>query len=67
MELQERVAVPDPAMVDGVIVPHVKPAGTVRVRDTLPAKPLRPVTVIVDVADDPTVTAAGEFAVIVKS
>jgi len=39
----------------------------VSVRLTVPVKPFTAETVIVDVADVPTVTAAGEVAVIVKS
>jgi len=42
-------------------------AGTVSVRETIPVKPLTAATVIVDVAEVPTVTAAGEVADIVKS
>lgn len=49
------------------MAPQVNPAGTVSVRETTPAKPLRPVIVIVEVAEVPTVTAAGEDAAIVKS
>jgi len=37
------------------------------VNETVPVKPLTAATVIVDVADVPTVTAAGEVAEIVKS
>jgi len=39
----------------------------VSVRLTVPVKPFTAETVMVDVADVPTVTAAGEVAVIVKS
>jgi hypothetical protein len=41
-------------------------AGTVSVRLTVPVNPFSAVTVIVEVAEVPTVTAAGEVAVIVK-
>ena len=51
----------------GLIAPQVKLAGTVSVRLTVPVNPLTAATVIVDVADVPTVTAAGEVAEIVKS
>ncbi len=51
----------------GVIAPQVRLAGTVSVRATVPVNPLIAETVIVDVADVPTVTAAGEVAVIEKS
>ena len=37
------------------------------VKDTVPVKPLTAATVIVEVAEVPTVTAAGEVAAIVKS
>lgn len=65
--LQETVAVPEPVTLLGVIAPQVKPDGTVSVRLTVPLKPPRAVTVIVDVAEVPTVTAAGDDAVIEKS
>ena len=66
-ELHETVAVPDPVTLVGVIAPQVRPVAGVSVRLTTPAKPLRAVTVIVDVADWPAFTAAGEDAAIVKS
>ena len=65
--LHDAVAVPAPVTVPGVIVPQVNPAGTVSVRVTTPAKPLTAVIVVVDVADRPTLTAAGEDAATVKS
>ena len=67
VELHATVAVPEFAMLDGVMAPHVKLAGTVSVRLTVPVKPLTAVTVIVDVALVPTGTAAGDVAAIVKS
>ena len=42
-------------------------AGTVSVRLTVPVNPLTADTVIVEVADTPALTAAGEVAEIVKS
>jgi hypothetical protein len=51
----------------GVIAPQVRFAGTVSVKDTVPVKPLTAATVMVEVAEVPTVTAAGEVAEIVKS
>jgi len=63
----ETVAVPEPVTEPGVIAPQVSPAGTVSVRVTTPAKLFNPVTVMVEVADWPTLAAAGEEAVIVKS
>ena len=61
------VAVPDPVTLVGVIAPHVRPAAGVSVRLTTPANPLSAVTVIVEVAEDPAFTAAGEDAATVKS
>ena len=65
--MQDSVAVPEPLRVLGVIVPQVSPVGTVSVRATAPAKPACEVTVIVDEADEPVFTAAGDVAEIVKS
>ena len=67
VELQETVAVPEPVTLVGVIAPQVRPAGGESVRLTTPANPPVPVTVIVEVADCPALTAAGEEAEIVKS
>ena len=69
LELQLRVAVAVGGTVtlDGVMAPHVKPAGTVSVRLTVPLKAPTAVTVMVDDADVPTATEAGEVAAIVKS
>ncbi len=49
------------------MAPQLKLAGTVSVSETTPANPLTAVTVIVEVADTPAFTAAGEDAAIVKS
>ena len=67
VELQETVAVPEPVTLVGVIAPQVRLAGTVSVRLTTPAKPLIAVTVMVEVAETPALTAAGLDAAIVKS
>ncbi len=67
LEVQVRVAVPEPVTEPGVIAPQLRLAGTVSVRVTTPEKPFNAVIVIVDVAELPTVTAAGELAVIEKS
>lgn len=67
LDVHETVAVPEPVMLAGVIVPQVNPAGTIWVSETVPAKPFRAVMVMVDVANVLTVTAAGEVAEIVKS
>jgi len=61
------VAVPEPVTLVGEIAPQVRLAGTVSVRLTMPANPLTALTVIVDVAETPALTAAGEVAAIVKS
>ena len=50
-----------------MIAPQVRLAGTVSVSDTVPVNPFTAATVMVEVADVPTVTAAGEVAAIVKS
>ena len=67
VELQETVAVPEPVTLVGLMVPQVRLAGTVSVRLTIPANPLTALTVMVDVAETPALTAAGEVAAIVKS
>jgi len=67
VELHDTVAVPEPVTLRGVIAPQVKLAGTVSVRLTVPVNPLTADTVMVDVAEVPAWTAAGEVADIVKS
>jgi len=67
VELHATVAVPELVMLVGVIAPQVRLAGTVSVSDTVPVNPLMAVTVIVEVAEVPAVTAAGEVAAILKS
>jgi hypothetical protein len=67
VELQDTVAVPEPVTLVGEIAPQVRLAGTVSVRLTVPVNPLTAVTVIVEVAETPALTAAGEVAAIVKS
>jgi len=66
VELQLTVAVPELVTLLGVIAPQVRFAGTVSVRLTVPVKPLTAVTVIIDVAEVPAWTAAGEVADIVN-
>ncbi len=52
----------------GLIAVQVSPVGSgVSDRETVPAKPLTAVTVIVEAAVEPATTAPGEVAVIVKS
>src|SRR5207253_1743736 len=67
LELHETVAVPELVTLLGVIAPQVRPDGTVSVNVTVPVNPLTADTVMVDVAELPTDTAAGEVAVILKS
>ncbi len=67
VELQATVAVPEFVTLVGDIAPQLKLAGTVSVRLTIPVNPFNAETVIVEVADVPTVTAAGEVALILKS
>src|SRR5438105_498378 len=67
VELHETVAVPELVTLVGVIAPQVRFAGTVSVRLTVPVNPLTAETVIVEVAEVPVWTAAGEVAAIVKS
>jgi hypothetical protein len=59
--------VPEPVTLVGEIAPQVRFTGTVSVNETTPAKPLTAVTVMVDVAETPALTAAGEDALMVKS
>ncbi len=54
-------------MLFGVIAPQVRFAGTVSVRAMVPVKPFTAVTVIVEVAETPVLTAAGDVAAMVKS
>ena len=51
----------------GVIAPQTRFAGTVSVRVTVPVNPLIAETVIVEVAEVPAWTAAGEVAATLKS
>ena len=51
----------------GEIAPQVRPVGTVSVSATVPVNPFKAVTVIVDVAEVPITTAAGDVALILKS
>jgi hypothetical protein len=67
VELQDTVAVPELVTLVGVIAPQVRLAGTVSVRLTVPVKPFKAATVIVEVAETPAFTAAGEVAVMLKS
>jgi hypothetical protein len=64
-ELHDRVVVPEPVTLLGPIAPHVRPAGTVSVRPTMPANPFCPVTVMVEVIEALRVPE-GEVAARVK-
>ena len=64
--LHETVAVPLPVMLLGDIAPQVSPDCGLSVSETVPVKWFWDVMVIVDVAEDPALTAAGDVAVIVK-
>ena len=65
--MHDRVALPEPVTLVGLIAPQVRPDGTVSVRDTIPVNPFRAVTVMVEVAEVFTKTGAGEEALMVKS
>ena len=65
--LQDTVALPDPVMLLGVIVPQVRPGGTASVRLTVPAKWLKLLIVIVDVVAEPALRGEGEDEAIPKS
>ena len=54
-------------MLVGLIASQARLVGTVSVSETVPVKPLRAVRVIVEVAEMPALTAAGEVADVVKS
>ena len=68
LDLQDRVAVPDPVTLEGDSE-QTSGAGAVTVSATVPEKPLRPVTVIVEdaVVVPSAGAAAGADALIVKS
>ena len=65
--VHETVAVPAPVTLFGVIAPHVRLAGGLSVRATTPVKPLTAAIVIVEEAEVPTGTDAGDDVEIVKS
>lgn len=67
VELHATVAVPEFVTLAGVIAPQLRLVGMVSVRVTVPVNPLIARTVIVEVADVPTVTAAGDVAETEKS
>ena len=65
--LHDTVAVPDPVMLVGVIAPQTRPDDGVSVRETTPLKLFIPVTVIVEMAEVPALTGAGDEADVLKS
>ncbi len=65
--LQDTVAVPDVDRLFGLMAEQVRPDGGLSVSDTVPVKPFWAVTAMVEVADVPWFTGAGEEDVIVKS
>jgi len=65
--VQDTVAVPDPVMLPGEMVPQVRPDGTVLVRLTTPAKWLMELIVMVESTEEPALAGAGEDAAIPKS
>src|SRR5438105_11052997 len=69
VELHETVAVAVGGTVTllGVIAPHERLVGTVSVRVTVPEKVPIAATVMVEVADVPAMTAAGEVAAMLRS
>ena len=67
MEVHETVAEPDPVMVRGIIVPQVKPAGTLFARLTTPLNAFSAVIVIVGTEDCPESTGDDWETVIEKS
>jgi hypothetical protein len=63
----ETVALPEPVTLLGVIESQTRPEGTMSARVTFPAKPFKAFTVIVEVAETPTLTRPGDVAIITKS
>jgi hypothetical protein len=66
-ELHVSVAVPEPVILLGLILPQVRPVGIVSVNPTVPVKPFTALIVMVEVAVWLVLTAAGEVALMVKS
>lgn len=65
--LHETVAEPEPVTLVGVNDPQVRPEDGVMLKVTVPANPLTVATAIVEVADWPAFTAAGDVALRLKS
>jgi len=54
--VHDRVALPEPVTLLGLIEPQARPEGMKSVRVILLAKPFNPVIVMVEVAETPTLT-----------
>jgi len=65
--VHEIVAVPEPVILLGVMLPQASPDGTVSVRLTIPPNWFTELTVTVVIAELPALTGLGELADIVKS
>lgn len=65
--LQRIVAVSETRTLFGLIASQEMPLGAMSVRLTVPTKPFNEPMITLELADEPTVEAAGECAVIVKS
>lgn len=65
--MQMIVAVPEPTMLVGLIVPQFSPVGIVSVRVTVPPNPLRAAIVAVVVPLDPALMVIGVVEMMVKS
>jgi len=64
--VHETVALPGAVTLLGVMAPQNKPLGMVSVSMTVPGKPFRGEMVIVELVDEPSFTAVGGDALIVK-
>ena len=67
VEEHEIVALPEPMIVLGVMLPQASPDGTVSARLTVPPNWLIELTVTVVIAKLPALTGPGELADMVKS
>jgi len=65
--VHDRVALPEPVTLLGLMEPQARPEGMISARVTLLAKPFNAVIVMVEVVETPTLTWAGNVAAIAKS
>ena len=65
--MQLSIAVPEPMTLVGDIVLQVSPDGTAAENVTVPANPLTALTLMLEVANEPTLTVGGAEATTVKS